>query len=194
MKLVSGWGVWSVASLMPLLICGCQSTSDYFSYTPRNTNTVRDISIPILPPRKPESVGKRRAYFGIHANTCINLAGEEGAYVVGFYRNSPAQQKGIAVGDKIIQFGNKPIKNSGDLTIAIKLFPPDDAAAITFIRNRKQFSDVYVIGYGYPKGNNPCIIDSIDRPDDISLCKSIGLSEPLRQVVKWEPPQGCGKR
>lgn len=166
-----------------MLTSGCQSS---YSYRDGAPVYARKEALIILPPRQAASIGDRRAYFGMHANTCVSKTGEEGAYLVGFYRKSPAQEKGLRIGDHIVKFGSKRIRNSGDLTIAVKYFPPDDAAAISFIRDGKLFSDVFVIGRGYEHtlNKNPCIKDKIDTPDEVSLCSSIGLRQPIRQQFK----------
>jgi hypothetical protein len=173
--------VW-LTIVASIFIVGCQSTNgrryvDVYQEDKRDA----DISAPILPPRLPDSIGERRSYFGIHANNCYDKNGKEGAYIVGFYNNSPAQAANLAVGDKVIKFGNRTVNNVGDLTIAIKYFPPDDAAVISVVRRGALLSDVLVIGRGYrPNTQNGCGWDKVDEPDKISLCSSIGLREVYR--------------
>lgn len=154
-------------------LTGCANTPvNYSRSIVKEKNQIVDP--PPLPPRKPNAVGNRRAYFGIHANTCLNYKGERGAYIVGFYKESPAREKGLGVGDRVIEFGGKKIFSSGDLTVAIKLFPPDDAASISIVRpNGTTIPNIYVIGRGYEY--SPRLDDPIDKPDSISLCKNIGL-------------------
>jgi membrane-associated protease RseP (regulator of RpoE activity) len=134
----------------------------------------------ILPPRIPDTIGNHRAYFGIHTSTCLDRNGRSGAYVVSFYKQSPATKDGLNIGDQIVEFANKKIRNSGELTDAIKKFPPNDGAQISVIRKGKLSSFiVFSRGYVYPH-NQPSEKDWMDDPDETFPCKAIGLRDAPR--------------
>lgn len=161
-----------------LLMVGCSSDPPRSSSYPTREIPIFRQEPPILPPRKPATTGDTRAYFGIHANTCLDSKGKKGAYIVEFYNSSAAKENGLAIGDRIIKFGRSIITTSGDLTDAIKLFPPKDAAAISIVRNGRPIPDILIISKSYDYTNRIEKHIDLDVPDTNSLCNTINLRSP----------------
>lgn len=161
-----------------LLLAGCSSDPLRSQNYPTREIPRFQQEPPTLPPRKPATTGDIRAYFGIHANTCLDSNGKKGAYIVEFYNFSAAKENGLAIGDKIIKFGKSTITTSGNLTDAIKLFPPKDTAAISIMRNGRLIPDILVISKSYNYDNRIEKNLDLDLPDISSRCNTINLRSP----------------
>lgn len=61
-------------------------------------------------------------------------------------QGSPAQQAGIAVGDVIVQFGDKPIRTASDLTRELYFVQPNQRVAITVLREGQRLTLPVTLG------------------------------------------------
>jgi len=60
--------------------------------------------------------------------------------------NSPAQRAGIAVGDIVVQFNEKPIRTAADLTRALYFAQPNQRVSITLLREGQRISLPVTLG------------------------------------------------
>ncbi len=74
-----------------------------------------------------------------------------GAVIEAVSADSPAEKAGLESGDIILSFGDKTIKELGDLTRAVAQTDPDDTAAVTLLRRGKEISLDVTVGVLAPQ-------------------------------------------
>ncbi len=100
----------------------------------------------------------KRGFFGITlANLSPGFANQlgvptsEGIIVVGVLPDSPAAKAGLQENDVIVQMGDEPIRNTGELSKFLIAHPPGETVSIVFFRGSKERT-TQVTFAEHPKG------------------------------------------
>jgi serine protease Do len=103
-------------------------------------NTVRDL----LPQLQQGKVTRGRIGVRIDSRPMsredaedLGLSNTSGALVAEVENGGPAKAAGVAVGDVIIEFNGRPVKNSGDLVAAVTRTAPGTTVPVKVVRNKK---------------------------------------------------------
>ena len=70
----------------------------------------------------------------------LGLGDKGGGFVLGIFKNSPADKAGILPGDFITKINGTVISDSAQLTKVIGTIPPKEKAVFTLIRNKKEMT------------------------------------------------------
>lgn len=68
----------------------------------------------------------------------LNLAVRQGVLITGVLQNGPAAQGGLRPGDVVVQVGDKPVRNVGELFGAVAALAPDQEAVVLAQRGNEQ--------------------------------------------------------
>jgi serine protease DegQ len=68
----------------------------------------------------------------------LNLAVKQGVLITGVLQNGPAAQGGLRPGDVVVQVGDKPVRNVGELFGAVAALAPDQEAVLVAHRGDEQ--------------------------------------------------------
>jgi S1-C subfamily serine protease len=68
----------------------------------------------------------------------LNLPVRQGVLITGVLQNGPAALGGLRPGDVVVQVGDKPVRNVGELFGAVAALPPEQEALIVAQRGDEQ--------------------------------------------------------
>ena len=68
----------------------------------------------------------------------LNLAVKQGVLITGVLQNGPAAQGGLRPGDVVVQVGDRPVRNVGELFGAVAALPPEQEAVLVAQRGDEQ--------------------------------------------------------
>ena len=68
----------------------------------------------------------------------LNLAVRQGVLITGVLQNGPAAQGGLRPGDVVVQVGDRPVRNVGELFGAVAALPPEQDAVVVAQRGDEQ--------------------------------------------------------
>jgi tetratricopeptide (TPR) repeat protein len=98
-------------------------------------------------------VARRGAWFGVKIQQVtdeiaksLNITPARGALVVGVVEEGPAKAGGIVVGDVIVKFDGKDIKEVGDIPRIVADTPVGKEVQVTIIRNGAEYTRTVKIG------------------------------------------------
>lgn len=127
-----------------------------FSRTGGNIGIGFAIPINLVKELLPQIKGKgkvTRGYLGVliqkvtpEIAESLGLEKARGALVANVSKDGPAERAGIKVGDVIIEFDGKEIKDSNDLPIVVARTPVDKKAKLKVLRDKKEVGLTVAIG------------------------------------------------
>jgi S1-C subfamily serine protease len=84
--------------------------------------------------RKPAFLGVGTADLTPELKTQLGVNVDNGAAVTDVTSGSPADDAGLKRGDVIVQIGDTPIKDSGNVATAVRKHHPDEKVTVTYVR------------------------------------------------------------
>jgi serine protease Do len=126
--------------------------------------------------------------------TALKLSGVTGALVSDVVKNSPALKAGIKVGDVIVKFRGKEIKDWHELPIAVAGVRAGEKVPIEFIRDGERKTVEVEIAKLEDKEGEPASAENTEadrlglRVQELTneMAKSLGLDEDVKGVVVAE--------
>lgn len=127
-----------------------------FSRTGGNIGIGFAIPINLVKELLPQLRGKGkvvRGYLGVliqkvtpEIAESLGMEKSQGALVANVSKDGPAEKAGVKVGDVIVEFDNKEVKDSGDLPIIVARTPVDKKVRMKVLRDKKEISLNVAVG------------------------------------------------
>ena len=70
----------------------------------------------------------------------------QGVFVQNVLESSPAMEAGILAGDVIVEWDGKPVRHTGDLSLAVATAVSDSKTVATIVRKKQRHTVVVTVG------------------------------------------------
>jgi serine protease Do len=123
----------------------------------------------------------------------LGMNSPRGALVANVSRDGPAEKAGVKIGDVIVEFDGREVKDSGELPIIVARTPVDKKVGVKVLRDRKevpltvvvgQLKDEEVVASGPEKGELGLTVQNVTP----QIAESLGLEKTEGLVVTGVEP------
>src|SRR3989338_1139135 len=127
----------------------------------------------------------------------LEMDKSRGALVASVSKDGPAERAGVKVGDVIVEFDGKEIKDSNDLPIVVARTPVDKAARLKVLRDKKEttlsvtvgeLKEEEVVASAAEKGDLGLTVQRVTP----QMAESLGLDRAEGVVVAALEPRSAG--